>query len=44
MLHDKRISKLHDFQDTNDVFPGLNIRGGICYSLWERDQNGLHVK
>ena len=40
MLHDKRISKLHDFQDTNDVFPGLNIRGGICYFLWERDHNG----
>ena len=40
MISDKRISQLHDFQDTNDVFPGLNIRGGICYFLWERDYNG----
>jgi site-specific DNA-methyltransferase (adenine-specific) len=40
MLSDLRISKLHDYQDTNDVFPGLNIRGGICFFLWERDHNG----
>ncbi len=40
MISDKRISQLHDFQDTNDVFPGLNVRGGICFFLWERDYNG----
>ena len=40
MLSDKRISNLHDFQDTNDVFPGLNIRGGICFFLWEREFQG----
>jgi site-specific DNA-methyltransferase (adenine-specific) len=40
MLRDKRIKILHDFPDTNDVFPGLNIRGGICYFLWEKEYNG----
>ena len=40
MLSDNRISILHDFQDTKDVFPGLNIRGGICYFLWEKDYQG----
>ena len=40
MLSDNRISMLHDFQDTKDVFPGLNIRGGICYFLWEKDYKG----
>lgn len=40
MLNDNRISELHDFPDTNDVFPGLNIRGGVCYFLWEKDYSG----
>jgi len=40
MLKDKRIKVLHDFHETSDVFPGLNIRGGICYFLWEKDHNG----
>jgi len=40
MISDKRFSTLHDFQDTDDVFPGLNIRGGVCYFLWERDYLG----
>ena len=40
MLKDKRMKVLHDFHETSDVFPGLNIRGGICYFLWENDYNG----
>lgn len=40
MLTDKRISELHDFPDTSDCFPGLNIRGGICYFLWDREYIG----
>lgn len=40
MLNDTRISILHDFQETDLCFPGLNIRGGICYFLWEREHNG----
>jgi site-specific DNA-methyltransferase (adenine-specific) len=40
MLNDKRIAELHDFPDTSDCFPGLNIRGGICYFLWDKDHKG----
>lgn len=40
ILNDKRISIIHDFPETEDCFPGLNIRGGVCYFLWERDYLG----
>lgn len=34
MLKDKRIALLHDFLNPEQVFPKTNIRGGICYFLW----------
>ena len=40
MLNDDHIRKLVDFEDANEVFPGVDIAGGICYFLWERDSNG----
>ncbi len=40
MLHDKRLSVIHDFPETADCFPGLNIRGGVCYFLWASDHTG----
>lgn len=40
MLNDDRLSILHDFPETSDCFPGLNIRGGICYFLWDREHHG----
>lgn len=40
MLNDTRLSVIHDYPNTNDVFPGLNVRGGIMYFLWERDRRG----
>ena len=40
MLNDDHITKLVDFEDANEVFPGVDIAGGICYFLWERDSNG----
>jgi len=39
MLKDKRISILHDFLNPELVFPKTNIRGGICYFLWEEKYN-----
>ena len=41
MLSDKRIRKLVDFENSNDVFPGVDVAGGICYFLWDRDNKGL---
>jgi site-specific DNA-methyltransferase (adenine-specific) len=40
MLKDNRLKQLHDYPETSDCFPGLNIRGGVCYFLWERDHKG----
>ena len=40
MISDKRIKELHDFPVTSDCFPGINIRGGVCYFLWIRDYEG----
>ncbi len=40
MLNDERIRKMVDFEDANDCFPGVDIAGGICYFLWERDSKG----
>jgi site-specific DNA-methyltransferase (adenine-specific) len=40
MLNDNRIRKIVDFEDANEVFPGVDIAGGICYFLWESDSKG----
>ena len=40
MLNDKHLRIIHDFPETSDCFPGINIRGGVCYFLWNRDQQG----
>ncbi len=40
MLNDPHIRKIVDFEDANDVFPGVDIAGGISYFLWDRDSIG----
>ncbi|MCX5751212.1 MAG: Eco57I restriction-modification methylase domain-containing protein [Candidatus Saganbacteria bacterium] len=40
MLRDKRIRVIHDFIHAGDCFPGVEIKGGVCYFLWERDNKG----
>lgn len=40
MLKDNRIRILHDFENSNDCFPDVNVVGGICYFLWDRDHHG----
>jgi len=41
MLNDNRVRKLVDYEDANECFPGVDIAGGICYFLWEKDSSGL---
>ncbi len=40
MLSDERLSEIHDFPETTDCFAGLNIRGGVCYFLWDGQHTG----
>jgi len=40
MLNDDRIRKLVDFENAAEVFPGVDVAGGVCYFLWERDSRG----
>jgi len=41
MLQDTRIRKIVDFEDSTEIFPGVDVAGGICYFLWDRDNKGL---
>ena len=41
MLNDNRIRNLVDYPDSSTCFPGVSIKGGICYFLWNRDNSGL---
>lgn len=40
MLKDKSISLLVDYFDATDVFPRIDISGGICYFLYDRNCRG----
>lgn len=40
MLEDNRVRVLHDFPESMDCFPGVEIQGGVCYFLWKRDERG----
>ena len=37
MLNDHHIVKLVDYINSKDCFQGVDIAGGICYFLWDRD-------
>jgi site-specific DNA-methyltransferase (adenine-specific) len=41
MIQDKTLSELHDFPETSLVFPGVNIRGGVCYFLLSKANTAL---
>ena len=41
MLHDKRIRVLIDYNDSRLCFPGVDIAGGVCVFLWDRDNQGI---
>lgn len=40
MLNDRRIRNIVDYPKLYDGFPGVKIRGGISYFLWDRGHDG----
>ena len=40
MLSDKRLVQIVDYSDSSECFPGVEIKGGISYFLWNRAHQG----
>jgi len=40
MAKSKNFRELHDFLDASECFPGVEIKGGVNYFLWDRDYKG----
>jgi site-specific DNA-methyltransferase (adenine-specific) len=40
MLGDRRIRDLVDYPAANDVFPGVEVKAGVCYFLWDAAHEG----
>lgn len=40
MLSDRRLCDLVDFPAAAEVFPGVEIKAGVCYFLWDASHNG----
>jgi site-specific DNA-methyltransferase (adenine-specific) len=40
MLADDRLRSIDDYLSASDVFPGVGLKGGVCYFLWNRDHRG----
>ncbi|MFZ7171727.1 Eco57I restriction-modification methylase domain-containing protein [Avibacterium volantium] len=40
MLQDSQIRQLHDFPNSQDCFAGVEIKGGVCYFLIDKNHNG----
>jgi site-specific DNA-methyltransferase (adenine-specific) len=41
MLEDESLREIHDFPEAVDCFPGVQIKGGVCYFLWNKENKGL---
>lgn len=40
MLADRRLKSLTDFPVASEVFPGVEVKGGVCYFLWDSSYEG----
>ena len=40
MLTDDHLRSIDDYLTASDVFPGVGLKGGVCYFLWDRDNPG----
>ncbi len=40
MLGDRHLSALVDYPNSAQVFPGVDLKSGVCYFLWDREHEG----
>lgn len=40
MLNDDRTKALVDYANASECFPGVDLAGGVCYFLWDKEYNG----
>jgi site-specific DNA-methyltransferase (adenine-specific) len=40
MLKDTHIRAITDYENAAECFPGVDLAGGVCYFLWDRDNTG----
>lgn len=40
MLRENKLTRLIDYFDSQDCFPGIDISGGLCYFLWDKKHDG----
>lgn len=41
ILSDDRVRYLADYFDATDCFPDMDISGGVCYFLWNKNNRGI---
>jgi site-specific DNA-methyltransferase (adenine-specific) len=41
VLSGGHLSELFDYSDSGDAFPGVQIKGGVCYFLWDVSHRGV---
>ncbi len=40
IIEGNHVKEIHDFANASDCFTGVEIKGGVCYFLWEKSYNG----
>ncbi len=40
MINDRRIKFLYDFENAKECFKDINLDGGVCYFLWDKNYDG----
>lgn len=43
MANDGHLKILHDYRKSSTVFSGVEIKGGVCYFLWDKNYNNPNV-
>jgi site-specific DNA-methyltransferase (adenine-specific) len=40
VLGDRHLKALVDYPNSAQVFPGVDLKSGVCYLLWDREHDG----